>query len=81
MPRYLPVRSQGSAAIALCGRCGFKHHYSDLVQDRDITGLYVCEDCCDTKDPYKLPQRRVEKISLQHPRPDEPLICPLPEEE
>ena len=81
MPRYLPVSSHGKVAVAVCGRCGFKVSYNDLRQDRNITGLMVCKDCCDTKDPYKLPARRAENITLRHPRPDEPLVCPLPEEE
>ena len=81
MPRYLPVSSHGKAAVAICGRCGFKVQYNDLHRDRNVPGLMVCEACCDSKDPYKLPARKSEKIALKYPRPDEPLVCPLPEEE
>ena len=81
MPRYLPVSSHGKAAVDICGRCGFKVQYNELMQDRDKPGLMVCEACCDDKDPYKLPARRPEKITLKYPRPDEPLVCPTDEEQ
>lgn len=73
MPRYLSVSSAGKVAIAVCGRCGLKYQYNELRPDRNTPGLRVCADCCDDKDPYKLPARRSEKITLQYPRPDEPL--------
>ena len=81
MPRYLLVSSHGKVAVAICARCGFKVQYNELRQDRDKPGLMVCEACCDDQDPYKLPARKSEKITLKYPRPDEPLACPLPEEE
>ena len=73
MPLYLKPRSGGRSAIAVCGRCGFKHYYSDLVDDPNIPGLRVCPGCVDQKDPYTLPRRSPEKESLEHPRPDTPL--------
>lgn len=81
MPRYLPVSSHGKVAVAICGRCGLKVQYNDLHQDRNVPGLTVCEACCDSKDPYKLPPRLTERITLKYPRPDEPLICPTDEEQ
>ncbi len=75
MPRYLPVSSKGKVAIAVCGRCGTKVPYNDLREDGNTPGLMVCQDpgCYDVLDPYKLPQRKTEDITLVHPRPDEPL--------
>ena len=73
MPRYLPPKGSGHVAITVCGRCNLKVYYDDLVEDRNVPGLWVCTDCCDEKDPYKLPARRTEDITLRHPRPDEEL--------
>jgi RNase P subunit RPR2 len=70
---YLPVRTKGSAAIAICTRCGFKMYYADLKKDPNSNNFY-CKDCVDIYDPWRLPARRAEDISLPHPRPDEELV-------
>lgn len=72
MGLYLPINAKGTVAVAVCGRCNTKMQYADLRQDPN-TKLWVCEACCDLLDPYRLPARRVEDVSLQHPRPDEAL--------
>lgn len=59
--------------IGICDRCKMKHYLKDLGPDLDIPGLRVCEKCRDDKDPYKLPQRQTEDISLRKQRPDEAL--------
>lgn len=69
MSLYLPVNGKGSAAIAVCPRCQKKMHYSELVEDPNNLNWY-CGDCVDVLDPWRLPARRAEDISLQHPRPD-----------
>lgn len=69
MSGYLPVKSKGSAAIAICGRCSMKMYYDDLKKDPN-NGLMVCEKCRDIYDPWRLPARKTENISLAHPRPD-----------
>lgn len=57
--------------IFICPRCGFKRKYSQQVSDPN-THVIVCDQgCSDLFDPYRLPARQTEKISLQHPRPDE----------
>jgi hypothetical protein len=73
MSEYLPVRAKGSAAIAICPRCQKKFYYDELVKDPN-NGLWVCKDDCDIFDPWRLPARQAEDISLQHPRPDEALV-------
>lgn len=70
MSLYLPISATGSVAIAVCGRCNTKIQYDELVQDPN-NKLWVCKECCDILDPYRLPARRTENISLQHPRPDD----------
>jgi hypothetical protein len=67
---YLPVRTKGTAAIAVCGRCNLKMYHDDLTKDPN-NGLLVCKNCCDLFDPWRLPARKTENIALNHPpRPD-----------
>lgn len=66
---YLPVSAKGSVAISVCPRCQKKMQYADLRQDPNNKQWY-CGECVDIYDPWRLPARRAEDISLQHPRPD-----------
>lgn len=72
MSRYLSVRRHGSSAIAICGRCNMKVYHDDLMQDPN-NQQWCCHECVDLYDPYRLPARVAEDISLRHPRPDVPL--------
>jgi len=48
-----------------------KRAYSDIVQDGNIPALRVCiYGCSDQFDPYRLPARQPEKITIRFPRPD-----------
>ncbi len=70
MPLYLrPRRSDTHYSVARCDRCGTKRYYDDLVHDDNSPGLRVCPECSDAVDPYRLPARRNENISLKYPRP------------
>lgn len=69
MGLYLPVRTKGSAAIAVCPRCSTKVYYDDLKKDPN-NNQYYCADCVDIYDPWRLPARHAEDISLLHPRRD-----------
>jgi hypothetical protein len=75
MSLYLDTRHKSSVAIGICDRCARKFPLEDLVADGDQPGLRVCQSfgCWDELDPYKLPARRTEDISLRYPRPEEPL--------
>lgn len=78
MPRYLPVSTKSSTvAIAVCDRCKLKKQYSELRADGNSPGLRVCPDCWDSKDPWRLPARKTETITLRMPRPDEELDITL----
>ena len=47
--------------------------------DPNFAGLRVCSHgCADEIDPYRLPARKTEKISLQYPRPDVGLTDSVP---
>jgi hypothetical protein len=75
MSLYRPVKLGGNTvAVAMCDRCRFKVDYDSLSPDPNFPGLRVCPDCKDNKDPYKLPARKTEVITLRHPRPDEELV-------
>jgi len=71
MGLYLPVRTKGTAAIAICGRCQKKIYYDDLTKDPNNQNYY-CPECVDIYDPWRLPARKAEDISLDHPRRDVP---------
>jgi NAD-dependent SIR2 family protein deacetylase len=66
---YLPVRAKGSAAIAVCYRCSKKTYMDDLKKDPN-NNQWFCPECVDIYDPWRLPARQAENISLDHPRPD-----------
>lgn len=71
MPRWLDTRGNTVLTIAICGRCKMKRAYTELGPDPNYPGLRVCgQGCTDQKDPYRLPARQPEKISLRFPRPD-----------
>jgi hypothetical protein len=72
MGLYLPISTKGHVAIAICPRCRKKIQYDDLVQDPNDKQDY-CADCVDEYDPYRLPARRTEDISLKNPSTDEEL--------
>lgn len=65
--------SSGDLAIAICDRCRMKKKYHELMADGNSPGLRVCKDCRDVKDPWRLPPRKPDKVTLRYPRPDVPL--------
>ena len=72
MPVWLDTLGDTVLSIAICDRCKMKRPYSDIRPDGNIPGIRVCsEGCSDQFDPYRLPARQPEKISLRFPRPDE----------
>ena len=74
MPRYLRPKARGKSSVAICGRCQFKFYHSELSEDPNVPGLRVCQDCRDKLDPYRLPVRANEDISIDNPRPDVEII-------
>lgn len=75
--KWLNTRGGSVLTIAICDRCKMKRAYDDIQQDGNIPGLRVCKfGCSDVKDPYRLPMRQPEKISVRFPRPDEPVGTP-----
>lgn len=79
MSLYLPVNTgAGTAAIGVCDRCHMKVPLDELRPDGNSPGLRVCskKGCRDVLDPWRLPARQTENISLQYPRPDLELTVP-----
>ncbi len=74
MPLFLTRGKSQSPTVAICDRCRAKFFLTDLKRDRNSPGLRVCDSCNDEKDPYKLPQRTPENISVKDPRVEEQLI-------
>jgi len=71
MSMWLDTRGNTVLNIAICDRCKMKRAYSDISDDGNIRGLRVCnQGCSDERDPYRLPARPTEKISVRFPRPD-----------
>lgn len=70
MPTFLNTRGNSKIAIGICARCSEKVPYVDLYSDPNFPGLYVCADDLDQFDPWRLPARETEDITLDHPRPD-----------
>ena len=75
MPLYLNTSGKNSRAIGRCDRCSAKVALSDLKADRDKPGMRVCDACNDKIDPWRLTPRATEDVTLQYPRPDEPLTA------
>lgn len=73
MSIYLDTRGKSSLAVGICGRCSRKLPIVELMPDPNYPGLYVCEKDRDQFDPYRLPARQTENITVRFPRPDVPL--------
>jgi hypothetical protein len=71
MAIFLDTRGYSDIAIAVCDRCQMKRPHAELSKDPNFPGLMVCEQGCkDQFDPYRLPARKTERITLRFPRPD-----------
>lgn len=73
MPRFLNTIGRSTLGIGICDRCSRKFSLEDLHPDPNSPGLKVCLDDLDDYDPYRLPARETEDISLPFYRVDERL--------
>ena len=84
MAIFLDPRGHTTFGVAICDRCRFKRFSDELVPDPNYPGLRVCDPgqvrdgCKDQFDPWRLPARQTERITLQFVRPDVPLTDPSP---
>lgn len=71
MPKFLDTLGYSDIAIAVCDRCKMKRAHSVMRPDPNFPGLQVCDQgCADDFDPYRLPARKTERITIRFPRPD-----------
>lgn len=70
MAIWLDTRGRSTLAIGVCDRCRVKMSIEDLYSDPNSPGLRVCLADRDEYDPYRLPARQPEKITLPFVRPD-----------
>jgi hypothetical protein len=57
-------------AVGICDRCNRRFLLHELIEDGNLPGLRVCRDDWDELDPYRLPARQTENITLPFVRPD-----------
>ena len=71
MAIFLDTLGYSDIAIAICDRCKMKRPHAVMRNDPTFPGLRVCnEGCADQLDPYRLPARKTERITIRFPRPD-----------
>ena len=71
MARFLNTLGNSTLSVFICDRCKMKRPYSNMRPDGNIPAIKVCsESCSDQFDPYRLPARQPEKITIRFPRPD-----------
>lgn len=70
MAIWLDTRGRSTLAIGVCDRCRRKMSIEELYSDPNSPGLRVCLEDRDEYDPYRLPARQPEKITLPFVRPD-----------
>jgi hypothetical protein len=73
MPLYLNTRGNPTLGIGICGRCSRKFPLHMLRPDYNSPGLRVCDADRDHLDPYRLPARQTENITLPFMRTDTPI--------
>lgn len=73
MSIWLDTRGRSVLGIAVCARCSRKMSIDDLFSDPNSPGLRVCREDLDQLDPYRLPPRQPDNITLPFVRPDLPL--------
>lgn len=60
-------------AVGICDRCNRRFPLHELIEDGNLPGLRVCREDWDELDPYRLPARQTENITLPFVRPDVPI--------
>lgn len=73
MAIFLDTTGLSNFGIGICDRCSRKFPLVELYSDPNTPGLKVCKEDIDQYDPYRLPARKTENITLRFVRPDVPL--------
>lgn len=70
MPIYIDTRGNPTLGIGICGRCSRKFALHELFDDNNYPGLKVCREDQDNIDPWRLPARATDDLTLPFCRPD-----------
>lgn len=73
MAVFLNTRGNPTLGIGICSRCSRKFPLHKLRPDPNYAGLRVCDVDYDDFDPYRLPARQPENITLPFMRTDTPV--------
>ena len=74
MPIFIDTRGHSTLAVAICARCKVKYPRDELTPDPNSPGLLCCPDgCLDQLDPWRLPPKGQDRLTVDQPRPDTPL--------
>jgi hypothetical protein len=76
MPVFLDTTGQSTLGIGICDRCKMKFPLAELHDDPNRPGLKVCLADKDQYDPWRLPPRQPDRITLPFYRPDASLAVP-----
>ncbi len=80
MSLFLDPTGRSTFGIGICMRCRMKKFLDELKRDPD-TGLRVCSECIDQRDPWTLPARQADNVALPFYSPDEKLDTFTPADE
>lgn len=69
MSRFLDTRGERYLSPYICDRCSLRGKFSEMVNDPD-TNLWVHRDCADESDPWRLPPRVSDNVTVPNPRRD-----------
>lgn len=70
MSAFLVPSGKSTLGLGICDRCKQKFSLDDLEPDPNSPGLRVCKADKDQLDPWRLPPREPEDITLPFYRPD-----------
>lgn len=73
---WVDPTGRSTYGIGLCGRCSGKFSLDQLFDDPNYPGLKVCAGDMDQFDPYRLPPREPDIITLEFYRPDTDISSP-----
>jgi len=71
MSIFIDPEGRPNFGIGICDRCSRKFPLQELHSDPNTPGLKVCLEDLDDYDPYRLPARKTEDVTLPFYRPDE----------
>ena len=69
--QFLDPTGKSTFGIGICARCARKFFLEELLPDPNSPALMVCREDRDVYDPYRLPSRPEDQITLPFVRPDE----------